>query len=936
MYNANNPQTAHDIFNRYAPQVVSRVLRDEAYRNARANSDEQNTRTECNAAVNRVVVAGIGVGEIDLLRAYADEPGFKEQLQDYVFENTYSRQVADPDAESAPYINEETLSAQARREGENGGMAVLYSSNDQVRTVPTATVKQEPSLLHIGAELTIDGRRFAVDSINPEFGSVSLRDVTFQNGAGFPIFRKESIEFILDRLNNPIIETYVIAKPVELNQTPPPRTPKRKSRRVADGQQSLFDLESQTPATSHSDRHSGVFFPGEIILKKVNIPQPEDEPGDPLTGPIASHLSSMGWTVSDELVSTGITEFQERTGKIGAVEEIADFIQNEYLAEDKSDVEDLFGDDNGDDGDTDKAPEPPPIAVPPSTPKPPNFRITDDIDIGGGGAKTKYKRNIEAIRLLKTIEAEGRYATPDEQRVLALYAGWGGIPQTFDTQNADWRREYSELKELLSEKEYRAAAASTLNAHYTTPEVIGGIYAALERFGFSGGNVLEPALGVGNFYGCMPEEMALASRLYGVELDSVTGRIARQLYPNADIQVRGFENAELQDNFFDCAVSNVPFGAYKVSDPRFDKYGFLIHDYFFGKALDKVRPGGVIAFVTSKGTMDKANASVRRYLAERAEFLGAIRLPNTAFKRNAGTEVTTDIIFLKKRDRLVDASDEGSALSLRESRPSGVRLSAGASWIHIGKTDDGVPMNEYYIKNPHMMLGTMAFDSSMYGGETETTLNPDGRDLRSALYETVEFLSRNSYEESGDLSDFGEENFEPAIPADPSVKNYCHAVIDGKIYQRVDSAMAPCTFAKAATERVAAMIEMRSLTRHILTSQLEGISDEDLAKLQRELNAGYDKFYKKFGALNSRYNSSLFGDDADYPLLAAIEETDDDEKPRKAAQGRHFQQTNHFADQKDYPRRHADGSASGLPQRARLRGHRLYGGFVRQNAGGSY
>jgi hypothetical protein len=390
-------------------------------------------------------------------------------------------------------------------------------------------VKQEPSPLHIGAELTIDGRRFAVDDINTEFGSVSLRDVTFQNGVGFPIFRTENIGFVLERLNNPIANPTATAKPDEIEQASPPRSTRRKPSRAADGQQSLFDFQPQTPATNHSARHSGVFFSGEIILEKVHIPESEDEPGDPLTEPIASHLNSMGWTVSEELVFAGITEFQERVGKAGSVEEIADFIQNEYLVEDKSDDEDLFGDD---DGDTDKAAEPPPMAVPPSTPKPPNFRVTDAEQSGGlfrrggGGQKTKFKRNIEAIRLLKTIEAEGRYATCDEQRVLALYAGWGGIPQAFSeflpktaaktapepalkrrgfqnapplfagfsgAQNADWRREYSELRELLSETEYRAAAASTLNAHYTTPEVIGGIYAALERFGFRGGNVLEPA-----------------------------------------------------------------------------------------------------------------------------------------------------------------------------------------------------------------------------------------------------------------------------------------------------------------------------------------------------------------------------------------------------------------------------------------------------------
>jgi len=683
--------------------------------------------------------------------------------------------------------------------------------------------------LSVGTEVRIDGRKFSVDSINSEYGKVSLRDITFQGAASFPIFREESIDFVLSRLHgldaDKPIEPVITIKLSEIGQQPSadvPHTSKRKRRPVADGQQSLFDITASEAEESdeypverkkrESVHSSGVFFPGDIEIVKVHIPQPEDE--------------TPKKNGSDNAATTEI--------------------------------------DLGLDDDTPTpAPEATPSPVASDALKPPNFRITEGIDIGGGGSKTKYRRNIEVIQLLKTIEAENRYATADEQATLALYAGWGGIPQAFDENNTDWRKEYAELKELLSEQEYRAAAGSTLNAHYTTPEVIEGIYVALDRLGFRGGNVLEPAMGVGNFYGCMPEQMAATSRLHGVELDSITGRIARQLYPHADIQVRGFETAQLSDNFFDAAVSNVPFGSYKLNDPRFDKYNFLIHDFFFAKTLDKVRPGGVIAFITSKGTMDKANTSARRYLAERAELLGAIRLPNTAFQRNAGTEVTTDIIFLKKRDRMVDAENEG--------------------WIHTGKTVDGIPLNEYFLRNPHMMLGTMAFDNRMYGGNSETTLNPDGRDLRSALLGAVEFLSRNSYEESDGLSDYDGNMSETAIPADPSVKNFCFAIRDGNIYQRVDSVMEPRTFAKTATERITAMIEMRALTRRILTEQLDGISDDDLLRLQNDLNEQYDRFYKRFGAINSRYNVNLFSEDADFPLLSSIEELDDDGNTRKAA-----------------------------------------------------
>jgi len=521
-----------------------------------------------------------------------------------------------------------------------------------------------------------------------------------------------------------------------------------------------------------------------------------------------------------------------------------------------------------------------------STPRPPNLHFTPDLIniLGSGGAKTKYTRNITAIRTLKQIESENRFATPNEQTVLAQYAGWGGISQAFSETHSDWQAEYTELKELLAEKEYRAAKGSTLNAHYTAPDIIDGIYKGLERLGFSGGNILEPSMGTGNFYGSMPVTMSESSRLYGVELDAITGRIAQQLYPQANIQIAGFESAALQDNFFDAAISNVPFGAYHINDPKYDKHKLYIHDYFIAKALDKVRPGGVIAFITTKGTMDKANNTVRRFLAERAELLGAIRLPNTAHKASAGTEVTTDILFLKKRDRLMLADDD--------------MTQGGAKWIYTGKTQDGVPLNEYFIENPHMMLGTMVFDRSMYGNEAETALHPfstdtDTRSLREQLMQAVSFLPADAVSQMADLSMLdmdSEESDDEAmhsnhsLPADPSVKNFCYALTDnGDIYQRNDSRMAKCSFSKTAAERVKSMIAMRMLTRDILTAQLDGINDDGLHTLQNRLNTAYDKFYKRFGAINSRYNRNLFGDDADFPLLSSIEELKDDGSTIKSA-----------------------------------------------------
>lgn len=414
--------------------------------------------------------------------------------------------------------------------------------------------------LIVGLELTIEDRRFAIDSISKENGTVSLRDVTFQNGTGFPIFRRESIAFVRDAI----------------------RQQKR-----------------------------------------------------------AAHLK----TQADEAPKVYPAPKLENQQQVKV-----------------------------------------------------NFHITDE-NLGVGGQKTKYAWNVAAIRLLNQLEKENRLATPEEQQILSRYVGWGGIPQAFDENSASWAKEYVDLKELLDADEYASARASTLNAHYTSPTVIKAIYTCLENMGFRTGNILEPACGIGNFFGLLPDSMK-DSRFYGVELDSITGRIAKQLYQNASIAVQGFEETNLPDSFFDLAIGNVPFGNYSIADKRYDKYKFLIHDYFFAKTLDKVRPGGIIAFITSKGTMDKQNSEVRKYIAQRAELLGAVRLPNNAFLANAGTEVTTDIIFLQRRDRVIDIEP---------------------NWVHLAKTQDGIPINQYFADNPDMVLGTMAFDDRMYGNSTETT-----------------------------------------------------------------------------------------------------------------------------------------------------------------------------------------------------------------------
>lgn len=489
-----------------------------------------------------------------------------------------------------------------------------------------------------------------------------------------------------------------------------------------------------------------------------------------------------------------------------------------------------------------------------------NFRITDD-HLGEGGAKTKYGYNIAATRTLKTIETEGRTATPEEQETLSRYVGWGGIPQAFDPDNAAWSKEYAELVGALTAEEYEMARASTLNAHYTSPTVIKAIYEVVKNLGFQTGNILEPACGVGNFFGLLPESMA-ASRLYGVELDSITGRIAKQLYPNANITVAGFETTDRRD-FFDLAVGNVPFGSYKVSDRAYDKLGFPIHDYFFAKTLDQVRPGGVIAFVTSRYTMDKQSPEVRRYIAQRAELLGAIRLPSNAFKANAGTEVTTDILFLQKRDRPIDIEPD---------------------WVHLGQTEDGIPVNSYFSDHPEMVLGTIQWDDKMHGDKKETACEPfPGADLSEQLHEAVSHLQGQIAET--ELPDLGEnEEIDDSIPADPDVKNYSYTVVDGKVYYRENSRMVRPELNETAKARVMGMVELRDCVQKLIAQQLdESASDAEIRKTQAELNRLYDAFSAKYGLINSRGNSLAFAEDSSYYLLCSLEVIDEDGKLERKA-----------------------------------------------------
>ena len=559
----------------------------------------------------------------------------------------------------------------------------------------------------------IDGRRFVVDSVNLDFGKVSLQDVTFQNATGFPIFRSESIEFM------------------------------RRLVEISEAQRS-----AELPAEP-----------------TVAEPKPELH----------------------------------------------------------------------------------------------NFQITDD-HLGEGGAKAKFRMNMDAINLLKELEFDGRQATPEEQVILSKYVGWGGLADAFDETKDNWKNEFAELYATLSPEEYAAARGSTLNAHYTSPTVIKAIYEAVGNMGFETGNILEPSMGVGNFFGCLPEAMQ-NSKLYGVELDSITGRIAKQLYPKADITIAGFETTDRRD-FYDLAIGNVPFGQYQVNDRAYNKLGFSIHDYFFAKAIDQVRPGGVVAFVTSRYTMDKQSPEVRKYIAQRAELLGAIRLPNTAFKANAGTEVVSDILFLQKRDRPIEIEPD---------------------WVHLGQNKDGFAVNSYFIDHPEMMLGRETSESTQYGKQ-EFTLEPlDGVSLKDQLAEAVKHI-RGTYTEA-ELPELGEgEAIDTSIPADPNVKNYSYTVVDGDVYYRENSRMVKPELNATATERVKGMVELRDCVQKLIGQQMDGyISDETIRQTQRELNELYDNFTAKHGLINSRGNALAFADDSSYYLLCSLEVLDEDNNLKRKA-----------------------------------------------------
>ena len=655
------------------------------------------------------------------------------------------------------------------------GHSFVFAQPNETDSYDVVNEADAKDYIPIGMELVIDGRKFVIDSVNFGADEVSLRDVTFQNRQGFPIFRTEHIAFVrsfVEEQEQPQSVTEPVAfYPAEITHL-------------------SYDLEIQT----------------------LHIPEPEHD------APAAEPAEPEPPAMSEEEML--ILEHEGRA----ALSEMGEFVPDFDDAISQAEIDEI-----------------------PVHRSAENYRILDD-DLGTGGAKEKFWRNIKAIATLKQIEAEDRSATLEEQHILSQYVGWGGLADAFDSEKAGWRAEYDELKSILTPEEYAAARASTLNAHYTSPTVIKAIYEAVGNMGFRTGNILEPSMGVGNFFGLLPDNMS-GSRLYGVELDSITGRIAKQLYPKADITVAGFETTDRRD-FFDLAVGNVPFGQYQVNDRAYNKLGFSIHDYFFAKAIDQVRPGGVVAFVTSRYTMDKQSPEVRKYIAQRAELLGAIRLPNNAFKANAGTEVVSDIIFLQKRDRPIDIEPD---------------------WVHLGQNENGFAINSYFVDYPEMILGRQTSESTQYGRQDFTVVPIEGLELADQLHDAVKYI-HGTYQEA-ELPELGEdEQIDTSIPADPNVKNYSYAVVDGEVYYRENSIMVKPELNATAKERVRGMVELRDCVQHLIAQQMDGFeSNVRIQETQKELNRLYDSFTARYGLINSRGNALAFADDSAYYLLCSLE-----------------------------------------------------------------
>ena len=684
------------------------------------------------------------------------------------------------------------------------GNSIYLAGQSENGTHHRTKYLREEDYLPIGSIIKLDGRDFRVDHVNFMFKSVSLQDMDLTN-SGQPIFRSESL---------PHIRELYEQQQDEIVDVSPEKTVDYKV-----GDEVVVDLPTRT------------------IEGKIGYVGETD---------VRIDTSAHGQSWDNEVLNKQQFEDGLRRDEPTPDEELDKLpISAEVNGEWQTFPNAAAADEA--------------LNAEPVLEAAGNFHITDD-NLGVGGPKQKFARNIEAIQTLRTLEQEHCGATAEEQQVLSQYVGWGGLADAFDPSKENWSAEYTQLKGLLTEDEYAAARASTLNAHYTSPVVIRAIYDAVEKMGFQSGNILEPSMGVGNFFGMLPDSMT-SSRLYGVELDSITGRIAQKLYPQANITVAGFETTDRRD-FYDLAVGNVPFGQYKVSDKAYNKLGFSIHNYFFAKTIDQIRPGGVIAFVTSRFTMDSKDSTARKYMAERADLLGAIRLPNNAFKANAGTEVVSDIIFLQKRDRPADIEP---------------------AWVQLGKTEDGFAINQYFVDHPEMVLGNLELESTQYG--YDLTVAPlEGTSLAAQLAEAVQHIEgqyTTAEIAAPDVADA--EAQRKTLPADPTVKNFSYTVVDGDIYYRENSIMTPIELSDNAKGRVAGMVELRQIVNELIQQQLNDFPDEDIKASQAKLNATYDAFTAKYGLINDKKNARLFDDDSSYYLLCSLETLDENKNLKSKA-----------------------------------------------------
>ena len=760
---------------------------------------------EYNALKERYPDALVGYEQYGSFEFYGEDA---KRVSELLGSKLLEKETALGKVEVSGFPREQWIS-QAMKLWKQGESVYLSGQQEDGIHAQTKYFRRE-EYLPVNSIIELDDREFRVDSVNFEQGTVSLQDMILAKEARYPIFRTEPLEYIrhlYEQADVPMEEAVEITVFTALHNAG-----------VA--------YEDFSP-----EQMDVIYSVAEADGELENLLNPDFPPEQmQLIADVQTRTDAIHRSAADDAV-------KPLTSKPMTPEEVNQARKEKNLPLDTDTVQ-----------------------KPPAQPKqePINFHITDS-DLGAGGAKTKFKANIEAIRLLQTLDAEQRQATAEEQEVLSRYVGWGGIPQAFDEKNADWSKEYAELKSLLPADEYSEARASTLNAFYTSPTVIKAMYEALSNMGLSKGNVLEPSCGVGNFMGLVPESMENI-KMYGVELDSVSGRIAQQLYQKNKIAVQGFETMQFPDSFFDCVVGNVPFGNYKVPDKRYDRHNFLIHDYFIAKSLDLVRPGGVVAVVTSSGTMDKKDSSVREYLANRADLVGAIRLPNNTFQRNANTSVVADILFLQKRDR---AAVERAA------------------WVDLGTTPEGYPINQYFAQHPEMVLGEITTESTQYGKQ-ETTVKPiEGADLAQQLKAAVENIHAEITEPEI-TDDELDQNAEP-LPADPNVKNFSYTNVDGQVYYRENSYMNKVDLPAVTAERVLGMIALRETTQKLLDCQLYDGTDAEVELLQGKLKDQYKRFTAQYGLINSTANKRAFRQDSSYCLLASLEILDEDKNLKRLA-----------------------------------------------------